>query len=104
MVQERMRVELKLNVVLVGLHEDGAYGYSVDASSLASLLTAALPTYRPALVEEERPLHIEYALRYDVHHQRNIATYTNILAEELKKIHSVRSHDSALWLMARSKI
>jgi hypothetical protein len=76
--------------VLVGLNGDGAFTYKLPESRLASLLATALPTYRPSLVEEERPLNVEYTLRYDVHHQHNIGTFTKMLGEELSKLGPVR--------------
>lgn len=88
-------MDMKVNVVLVGLNGDGAFGYAVQESSLASLLSTTLPTYRPALVEEQRPLHVEYNLHYDVHHQSNIPTFTALLGDELKKLQHVRP---AQWL------
>lgn len=84
-MQEPIELELKINVVLVGLNGDGAFGYQVDAASLASLLEATLPKHRPSLVEEQRPLNVEYSLRYDVHHQHNIDTFTKLLGQELQK-------------------
>ncbi len=72
--------------MLVGLNGDGAFTYKLPESRLASLLATALPTYRPSLVEEERPLNVEYTLRYDVHHQHNIGTFTKMLGEELSRL------------------
>ena len=88
--QEPIAVDLRINVVLVGLNGDGAFTYKLPESRLASLLATALPTYRPSLVEEERPLNVEYTLRYDVHHQHNIGTFTKMLGEELSKLGPVR--------------
>lgn len=84
--REPIAVDLRINVVLVGLNGDGAFTYKLPESRLASLLATALPTYRPSLVEEERPLNVEYTLRYDVHHQHNIGTFTKMLGEELSKL------------------
>lgn len=84
--KEPVRIELKLNVILLGMDADGAFGYQLDPSSLTSLLAATLPSYRPSLMEEERLLNVEYTLRYDVRHHRGIRTYTELLGEELRNI------------------
>jgi hypothetical protein len=76
---------------MVGFDGDGAFEYKLPESRLASLLATVLPTYRPSLVEEQRPLNVEYALQYNVHHQRNINTFTRMLGEELRRLGPVRS-------------
>lgn len=64
--QVPFQVPLEVNIVLVGLNEDGGYRYSMDPHKLEEFLRVSFSTHRPSCQETGEPLDIEHRVVYNV--------------------------------------